>query len=85
MGLLTTLILHALNNRERRFPPQHDLVLAAKTVNTRFLCCMTDKSVDLFSNDVTGEWLHVFVALNAIISLLIVSMYILGCLLILVA
>uniref|UniRef100_A0A914X7X4 Neurotransmitter-gated ion-channel ligand-binding domain-containing protein n=1 Tax=Plectus sambesii TaxID=2011161 RepID=A0A914X7X4_9BILA len=84
-GLLTTLILHALTNRERRFPPQHDLCLAAKTINNRFLCCMSDKSVDSFGDDINGEWLHIFVALNAIISLLILSLYILGCLLIVVA
>jgi len=86
-SLVSTLLIWSASRAYHLLPPPHNMLLVAKAINTKLICCdqngvhqehalMNDQSTKPSDNQ--ADWLQVFTAVNSVMSVLVVVMYVIG-------
>uniref|UniRef100_A0A1I7ZEA5 Neur_chan_LBD domain-containing protein n=1 Tax=Steinernema glaseri TaxID=37863 RepID=A0A1I7ZEA5_9BILA len=80
ISLVLTLLISALSRIERRVPPAHRFTLLASVLNSTLCCAFEEgaKTDGTSSKDYRGDWVQIHVALNNLISIVVMLAYAIG-------
>lgn len=80
VSLLLTLIISAMSRIGRKLPPAHRYTLLASALNTS-LCCGNEPNVQIdgaLAKDHQRDWMQIYIAINNVISFVILVAYTIG-------